>query len=118
MRITHKQQLVQVGGNGGAKPRLAVELTRDVSTEEALAIIDKVIKFYKNKGEKKHRRLGILIRHPRNDSKTHNCNFVRSGAIWLLQFQVSKKLFAVITAIYRGILEDLKYMLGMSCPCQ
>ena len=53
--------IVQVGGNGGAKPRLAVELTRDVSIEEALAIIDKVIKFYKNKGEKKHRRLGILI---------------------------------------------------------
>ena len=52
---------MQVGGNGGAKPRLAVELTRDVSIEEALAIIDKVIKFYKNKGEKKHRRLGILI---------------------------------------------------------
>ncbi|MBL7215352.1 MAG: hypothetical protein ISS71_06715 [Phycisphaerae bacterium] len=40
---------------------LAQELVRDVSTEEALAIVDKVIKFYKDKGEKKHRRLGALI---------------------------------------------------------
>ena len=56
-----KGWMVQVGGNGGAKARLARELIRDVSTEEALAIVDKVIKFYKDKGEKKHRRLGALI---------------------------------------------------------
>lgn len=58
---TPKGWMVQVGGNGGAKPRLARELTRDVSTDQALAIINKVIKFYKDKGEKKHRRLGALI---------------------------------------------------------
>lgn len=61
MMGTAKGWLVQVGGNGGAKPRLAQELIRDVSIEEALMIVDKVIKFYKTKGEKKHRRLGALI---------------------------------------------------------
>ena len=58
---TSRGWTVQVGGNGGAKARLARELTRDISTEEALVIIDKVIEFYKEKGEKKHRRLGALI---------------------------------------------------------
>ncbi|MHC5083798.1 MAG: hypothetical protein ACYTET_07675 [Planctomycetota bacterium] len=36
-------------------------MTRNATTEEALAILNKVIKFYKEKGEKKHRRLGALI---------------------------------------------------------
>ena len=58
---TTKGWMVTVGGNGGAKSRLAQELTRDVATEEALAIINKVIKFYGEKGQKKHRRLGTLI---------------------------------------------------------
>jgi len=58
---TAKGWIVQVGGNGGAKPRLAQELTRFVTTEEALSIVNKVIKFYKEKGEKKHRRIGALI---------------------------------------------------------
>lgn len=58
---TAKGWIVTVGGNGGNKSRLAQELTRNVSTEEALAILNKVIKFYKEKGEKKHRRLGALI---------------------------------------------------------
>jgi NAD(P)H-nitrite reductase large subunit len=58
---TAKGWMVQVGGNGGAKPRLAQELIRDVAIEEALAIVDKIVKFYQEKGEKKHRRLGALI---------------------------------------------------------
>lgn len=58
---TAKGWMVQVGGNGGAKPRLAQELTRDAAIEEALAIVDKIVKFYQEKGEKKHRRLGALI---------------------------------------------------------
>ncbi len=58
---TAKGWMVQVGGNGGARPRLAQELIRDVSIEEALAIVDKVVKLYQAKGEKKHRRLGALI---------------------------------------------------------
>ena len=58
---TAKGWIVQVGGNGGARPRLAKELVRNVSTEEALSLVDKVIKFYKENGEKKHRRIGALI---------------------------------------------------------
>jgi NAD(P)H-nitrite reductase large subunit len=58
---TAKGWMVQVGGNGGARPRLAQELVRDVSIEQALEIVDKVITFYQEKGEKKHRRLGALI---------------------------------------------------------
>ncbi len=58
---TAKGWMVTVGGNGGNKSRLAQELTRNATTEEALAIINKIIKFYKEKGEKKHRRLGALI---------------------------------------------------------
>jgi NAD(P)H-nitrite reductase large subunit len=58
---TVKGWMVQVGGNGGSKPRLSRELIRDVSTEEAMSIVDKIIHFYKENGEKKHRRLGALI---------------------------------------------------------
>lgn len=58
---TTKGWMIQVGGNGGAKARLSRELIRDVSTEEALSLVDKIINFYKGKGEKKHRRLGALI---------------------------------------------------------
>lgn len=52
---------ILVGGNGGPRPRLADELAGPLSEDEALAIVDKVIAFYKDKGEKKHRRLGTLI---------------------------------------------------------
>lgn len=58
---TVKGWMVQVGGNGGARPRLSQELIRDVSTEEAISIVDKIIFFYKENGQKKHRRLGALI---------------------------------------------------------
>jgi len=58
---TAKGWIIQVGGNGGARPRLAQELVRDLSIEEALTIVDKIVKFYKDNGEKKHRRLGLLI---------------------------------------------------------
>ena len=36
-----------VGGNGGAKPRLSQELARDLTTENALTLVDKVIAYYK-----------------------------------------------------------------------
>ncbi|OAG27816.1 nitrite/sulfite reductase domain-containing protein [Thermodesulfatator autotrophicus] len=51
---------VRVGGCGGAKPGLAQVLTENVSTEEALAIADKIIKFYEANA-KKTDRLGRLI---------------------------------------------------------
>lgn len=58
---TAKGWIVMVGGNGGAQPRLSQELTRNLSTEQALAVVDKIIHYFKAHGDKKHRRLGILI---------------------------------------------------------
>ena len=41
--------------------RLSCELIRNVSTEETMSIVDRVVHFYKENGEKKHRCLGALI---------------------------------------------------------
>lgn len=38
---------VLVGGNGGARPRLSQELARDLTTEDALALVDKIIDYYR-----------------------------------------------------------------------
>ncbi len=51
---------VRVGGCGGSKPRLAQTLIENVSTEEALEIAGKIIKFYEENA-KKADRLGRLI---------------------------------------------------------
>ncbi len=49
-----------VGGNGGVKPRLAQELARDLTEEQAMQLIDKVVAYYQAHGAT-HRRLGALI---------------------------------------------------------
>ena len=51
---------VLVGGKGGGRPRLAQELTKDLTTEEALELVDKIIEYCKANG-KPRRRLGALI---------------------------------------------------------
>ncbi len=51
---------VLAGGNGGARPRLAQEVARDLSTEQALDMIDKIVEFYKSNG-KKRQRLGAMM---------------------------------------------------------
>jgi len=51
---------VFAGGNGGAKARLSHELAKDLSTEQALELVDKVIEYYKANA-KPHRRLGAMI---------------------------------------------------------
>jgi len=43
------------GGSGGAVPRLAVELARDLNNEEALKLIEKIFNVYKARGKKKQR---------------------------------------------------------------
>ncbi len=51
---------VFVGGNGGANPRLSQELIRDLTTEQALNLIDKIIGYYTaNAGPRQ--RLGAMI---------------------------------------------------------
>jgi NAD(P)H-nitrite reductase large subunit len=49
-----------VGGNGGARPRLAFELMNNISDEEALSAIERIIVFYKENG-KKNQRIGGMI---------------------------------------------------------
>lgn len=49
-----------VGGNGGGRPRLSRELTRDLSEEQALGLIDKIIEYYKANA-RLHQRLGAMI---------------------------------------------------------
>jgi len=49
-----------VGGNGGGKPRLSQELTRDLTTEQALELIDTIIEYYKANA-KPHQRLGAMM---------------------------------------------------------
>jgi len=57
---TLKGWRVLAGGNGGARPRLAQEVARDLSTEQALETIDKMVEFYKANG-KKRQRLGAMM---------------------------------------------------------
>jgi len=49
-----------VGGNGGGRPRLSQELTRDLTTEQALELIDTIIEYYKANA-RPHQRLGAMI---------------------------------------------------------
>jgi NAD(P)H-nitrite reductase large subunit len=49
-----------VGGNGGAKARLSQELTKDIDTDQALELIEKVINYYKANA-KPHQRIGAMI---------------------------------------------------------
>ena len=49
-----------VGGNGGGRPRLSQKLTRDLTSDQALELIDKIIEFYKSNA-RPHQRLGAMI---------------------------------------------------------
>lgn len=51
---------IMVGGNAASRPQLAEELAADLNTEEALAIADKIIKYFAEEG-KKSERLGRFI---------------------------------------------------------
>jgi NAD(P)H-nitrite reductase large subunit len=51
---------VLVGGNGGAKPRLSRELVKDLSEEQALELVDKIIELYKSSA-RPHQRLGAML---------------------------------------------------------
>jgi len=51
---------VLVGGNGGAKPRLSKELVKNITTEETIELVEKIIEYYKTNA-KPHQRLGAMI---------------------------------------------------------
>jgi NAD(P)H-nitrite reductase large subunit len=49
-----------VGGNGGAKPRLSKELTKNINTDQAIELTEKIIEYYKTNA-KPHQRLGSML---------------------------------------------------------
>ena len=51
---------VLVGGNGGGRPRLAVEIAKDLSTEDALKLVDKIVDYFKA-NSKGRQRLGAML---------------------------------------------------------
>lgn len=55
-----KGWMVLVGGSGGARPRLADTLAENLNTEDALALVDRVVAFYRDNA-KPHERLGRVL---------------------------------------------------------
>ena len=51
---------VLVGGNGGAKARLSREIAKDLSEEQAIELIDRIIEYYKANARPRQR-LGSMI---------------------------------------------------------
>jgi len=51
---------VMVGGNGGPRPRLSQPLADDLSTDEALALVDKIVDYYKANA-KRMERIGRML---------------------------------------------------------
>jgi len=49
-----------VGGNGGARPRLSKELVKNITAEEAIGLVERIIEYYKANA-KPHQRLGAMI---------------------------------------------------------
>ena len=50
-----------IGGNVGASPRIGQKLLTELSDDQALETIEKVLGFYRENGEKKGERLGKMI---------------------------------------------------------
>jgi NAD(P)H-nitrite reductase large subunit len=57
---TPKGWRLLVGGNGGARPRLSKELVKNIASDEAIELIEKIIEYYKANA-KPHQRLGAMI---------------------------------------------------------
>lgn len=49
-----------VGGNGGAMPRLAVEMAKDLDDSQALEYIEALVNFYRQNA-RPHQRMGMMI---------------------------------------------------------
>ena len=52
--------MLSVGGNVGAQPRIGKEMTRGLNDDQALAMVDKVLQYYKTNA-RKGERLGAMI---------------------------------------------------------
>lgn len=53
---------ILVGGSGGVKPRLAVELMNNVPDDETLAVIERIITFYRENGKRGERLYSLIDR--------------------------------------------------------
>lgn len=51
---------VYVGGNGGGRPRLSVEIARDLSDDDALDLIDKIVDYFRANSNGRQR-LGAVL---------------------------------------------------------
>jgi len=52
--------MLSVGGNVGAQPRIGKEMTRGLNDDQALAMVDKVLQYYKTNA-RKGERLGAML---------------------------------------------------------
>ncbi len=57
-----KGWLVTFGGNAGGRPRIADEVARDLSREEAVALVGRLIGFYGREGKRKERTARLVDR--------------------------------------------------------
>jgi NAD(P)H-nitrite reductase large subunit len=57
---TSKGYTIMVGGNAGIKPRLADVLAENVSQDDVLPLVDKVVSYYKENG-KNYERIGTMV---------------------------------------------------------
>ncbi len=53
---------VTFGGNAGGRPRIADEIARDLSREEAVALVGRLIEFYAQEGKRKERTARLVDR--------------------------------------------------------
>jgi NAD(P)H-nitrite reductase large subunit len=51
---------VFAGGNGGGRPRLAIEIAKDLNDDDALALIDKIVDYFKTNSNGRQR-LGAML---------------------------------------------------------
>lgn len=51
---------LMIAGNGGILPRLSVELASELSDEQALAMVDKLVNFFRDHA-RPHQRMGLMI---------------------------------------------------------
>lgn len=59
---TPKGYTVMIGGNAGLKPRLADTLFEDLSSEEVLTAVDKIIQYYRENAQNRERMSRMVVR--------------------------------------------------------
>ncbi len=71
---------ILIGGNGGGKPRIGQQLVENVSDENTIEIVDRLVEMFK-KNAKKHDRMGRLIERHGLDAIRAAVGITAEGAI-------------------------------------